>query len=525
VTQATIEILALQRVVSSGGHSYPMYIGFLPAEEIALIAESPSFQTTTSNDDIATDVLAPSHKRWQRPISNERTAAIAHLFSGAGEFMPNPVLLSENIDLNGPSSGAIAVNQIAVGSVATPAVRISITLPTTGASKPLWILDGQHRIFGLAKSAQRRDYVPLVLLLNQGHPYYGGSTLAKIFAQVTTEAKPLGPLHNEWLTYAFNLDKYASHTPTATEYSSAMRAVGLLCTTPQFKSASGVMKPNPFKGRIQFNDYKSPGAPAPGGFTYTCQEMTLLFRNYYFGQPVSGTPRLSSDRFTEQFLLAHEALVNEVPAPHSDSVFFGGAFHGQKIMWDAFIAGIASHLLRHGVPASWKSILQALNFQHTNWNFSTWVVSLSAAKQTGSRKVAAKVFQDAFRDIALPPGTLNLGDYLQGDRALIQLSAFDVSANGRIKRKSTLDLKVDGGSTKTTNVYPRKRLKITFRSSNIASITVTDKDSPPGRLVDYSAELKGGLDLKSLTTNPVRLLVRFHYYGGVEQSANVDVQW
>ena len=63
---------------------------------------------------------------------------------------------------------------------------------------PLWIIDGQHRINGLGNEncTQNDNPIPVVFLINSGGTFYNGANLAKIFAQVTTAATPLGNLHD-----------------------------------------------------------------------------------------------------------------------------------------------------------------------------------------------------------------------------------------------------------------------------------------------------------------------------------------
>ena len=82
-----------------------------------------------------------------------------------------------------------------------PVRDLEIPIPGSGQSPPLWIIDGQHRITGLgdSKCKQRDNPIPVVFLLNDGGSSYNGRNLAKIFAQVTTEATPLAKLHKEWL--------------------------------------------------------------------------------------------------------------------------------------------------------------------------------------------------------------------------------------------------------------------------------------------------------------------------------------
>ena len=166
-------INCLRKEVVSGTKTYPLFVGFAPASVILDLASAPSFSTTTAHSEICTNILTPPVRDWQRPLSNERVSDIANVYNNTGELMPNPVLLCENVLQNGT---AINIRQqAATGGAPTNVWEIDIAMPASGAPKPLWILDGQHRINGLAASAQSSNEIPIVLLLNQTQPIYGSS--------------------------------------------------------------------------------------------------------------------------------------------------------------------------------------------------------------------------------------------------------------------------------------------------------------------------------------------------------------
>lgn len=73
---------------------------------------------------------------------------------------------------------AIAISDLkAAGGISTGMKVIDITQPTNGTPPPLWIIDGQHRITGLGETgcAQKDNFIPVVLLLNNGGNFYGYS--------------------------------------------------------------------------------------------------------------------------------------------------------------------------------------------------------------------------------------------------------------------------------------------------------------------------------------------------------------
>ena len=172
----SITVQALHQIINSGTQPFPLYIGFLKAEELLQVAEVPNFKDSTPNFDIATNVLSPPVKQWQRPLIPDRRDKIINTFDGSGEFMPNPVLVAERC-VGGPSG--IKINTLkAIGGIPTPVKEIEIPIPGSDQSPPLWIIDGQHRITGLgdSKCKQRDNPIPVVLLLNDGGGFYNGKT-------------------------------------------------------------------------------------------------------------------------------------------------------------------------------------------------------------------------------------------------------------------------------------------------------------------------------------------------------------
>lgn len=513
-------IYCLRQEIKSGSKTYPVFIGFLPAETILGIAEAPHFTTHTSNEEIASKLDVPPIKDWQRPLIDEKVHSIAILFSNAGEFMPNPVLLSENV-LSDQSSLISAKQQVVSGGIPTMVWEVEIPISTSpNESKPLWILDGQHRIKGLAKSAQSHNYIPVVLLLNQKGNFYDGSDLAKVFAQVTTQATKLDPIHNEWLTYAFELEDYSDLGAKFHEHRDAMQCVAKLCSMPKLGQTT---VNNPFLNKVQFNQHYKSGSPDPGGFSYDCIELKkLLFKHYY--DAASLARRLPPADLAVQIGLAHDAL-RKVVQNHNTSVFFGDSQSGsgQKIMQDAYLVGVMSYLLNTGMPTGgWYDVLRSLAFDRTNWNFN-WVKSLSGPAQTISRNIALDVFAMIFRDSQLPSGIDNVADYLRGDGAHVSFAFSNLTSNNSPSRKDRVHFELPMGSKKSTTITPRTHLKVSSSTPNIGKVEVTDYHRP---LVAYKSIGSKGLYLDATEyTNPLVLTVAMHHYGDTMSSAEFTINW
>ena len=251
----------------------------------------------------------------------------------------------------------------------------------------------------------------------------------------------------------------------------------------------------------------------------------LLHRYYYQAQCSAGS-HLRPSELAEQLVLAHSALCSNVQAPQDKSVFFGDADHGQKIMQVAFMAGAMALLLEHGPPASWDTVLQNLNFHQTQWDFS-WVRSLHGKAQSRSKKLAVGVFCQMFKTGALPKQASTVADFLRGDRAQIDLVCSELTSSNRPSRSGQKTERLDRGSVKTINIGRRRHVKIAKVTQNIAHIEVTDKQSPPGRLVSYERELaRRGMILESSRHgNPLSLLVTMFHYGDVQSTVEVDLGW
>lgn len=511
-----IRINALKGMIKSGERSYPIYLALMPAEQISEVADVPSYHDSTTNADIARNVSTVPVKEWQRPRITKKVDAIRQLFSNSGEFMPNPILIGESPHVTVRPT----IEPLQVGGSSTSVCELKINREPSGAEKPLWILDGQHRIAGLSESAQSSNLVPVVFLLNEGSNYYAADTLAKIFAQVTTSATPLGSLHMEWLSYAFKLNHYSPQHVRSGEQEKAMEAVISLCMQP---SLGG--KPNPFYDRILYNDRLPLPRIQPGGHVYSCVELKEIVSDFYYSAQKS-EPALDPGDLAREMCLARIALEDVIKTRVDRSVFFGTEKYHQKIMEDAFWAGVLRFLAIRGAPESWKDILRTLRFDSTNWDFS-WKLSLHGRDQSTSKKLAIKVMENIFSKQQLPSGSDSIADLLRGNGAKFELEAFSLTSKGLRSAKQTKVLEVHRGDKRSFPIEPCVGIRLRNRSLNIQEVEVTDKQAAPGTLVPYKDVLrKGGMKLdETRHKNPLELLFTLKHYGGEESTASVQIDW
>ena len=63
-----LRVECLMNQVVSGAVSYPVYVGFLSAVDIARVAEAPSFLRTTAHQQVRDEHRQPAGQRLARPM-------------------------------------------------------------------------------------------------------------------------------------------------------------------------------------------------------------------------------------------------------------------------------------------------------------------------------------------------------------------------------------------------------------------------------------------------------------------------
>jgi DGQHR domain-containing protein len=509
-----MKIRCLKTVVESGARRYPLFVGFAPAAEIARIAEAPSFTKKTSHRQISVNVLEPPVKDWQRPLDPERVGDIKRAFNDSGALMPNPVLLSENGE---EETSVRLVQEKASGSI--PSNVWEVVIDEKG-SKPLWVLDGQHRINGLAASKQSSNEIPVVLLLNddESAKAYGGRDFAELFAQVTTTAKKLDELHNAWLTFAYDLDEYSKANPDHDEHHLAMEAVAETCRLSELTDG----RPNPFLNGVRFNpSYQQKSAP----FLYGCNQLKELVRKHYYRETQDP---MSPIELADQMGLAMLALKEVVRAPQGESVFFGDGDFSQLPMQDAFVVGVLKALQQPDPPDDWVLFLKGLEFHKTDWDFKSWTQTTGGKAGTDSKKIAERVFTQTFKSGELPEGVTNLGDYLKGSRAKIDLEFSRLGPTGRPLSPGRKTLSLNRGDDESIEVDDELHVRVakSYKTSNVARLEVVDASSNvsnPRKLGDF---ISGGHLLDpDADERRLQVAVYMHFYGGRGTEAKLTIKW
>ena len=513
-----VVIHALRQIIQSGGTRYPVFIGFAKAADLLRVAEAPAFTEKTNHRVIATNVLTPPVTQWQRPLIPTKLQEIIGTFSDTGEFMPNPVLVAERGE--GEDSGIKNPEQLrAADGVLTEVFVIEIPVPDANEPRPLWIIDGQHRINGLGDSAclQNSNMVPVVLLLNVStKKVYNGGVLAKLFAQVTTESTPLQPLHKHWLTYAFKLSPFNADRHLA----QAMEAVAYLCKTP---TNTLTKKTNNFHDDIAFNDAEPTGSKVLGK-QYRCDDLSKIIADAYYRQPTA-LGHLPPEDLAMQIDCAYDELLSQVPAPHDKSVFFAKNEFCHKIMIDAFTVGALTYLLKQNnkpTAKDWHALLNTLAFPQTDWNFHQHVKSKTRWVDK-SGVLASSVFKEAFGAAQLPAKVNTLWDYLNGDQLWIKLEFRYVNTNHTKVDREEIEIGI--GTRKTIPMNGRQWFRVmpgaAGRSLNAQHLEIIDgKSSPsaPRGFKDTGEYLRPPrVNPGDPSQTPLNLEIKCFLYGGNEQ--------
>lgn len=514
---ATKRFLCQKFEILKGGKSYSYLLGAGDPKDIIAVAAAPSFLKSTPHREIVDEILKPPTTKWQRPLIEKKVENIALIFEDDNEIMPNPILLAVNPD----SQISVAKFKTANGSN-SELYEVLVEFPENDISpKPLWIIDGQHRVAGLAKVKNGVNTLPFVLLYSENEVYVS-EILAKIFAQVTTQASPLEQIHKAWMEYVFKLSDYKEEGPDWR----AMRTAALLCQSQLYKN-----NPNPFYNKIGFNPDLFSSTPRENGFIFDAVEISKLIKDGFFSQ--SGNPRLtlSEEKVAEAIGSAVFALKKVHKGDSKTSAFFGDGQFQQKYFKEGFIHGICSYLLNFDPPNDWEEVLRSLKFHETNWEVHSWVNNTSGAAGNLSKKLAIKCFQSVFQNKSYPEGVQDMVEYLQGAKSKIKLETWEIKENGNKVPKSHFELDVDIAGTvdviSKSVPHDARLVQITNPSLNIGSIEIRNEKSPMDSLF-YASEFKKGKELKEDDLGKARqisLLVKVEYYGGRSVSKTLKVKF
>jgi hypothetical protein len=510
----TIVIPCLRDEANVGPFNCPMYLGFLPAIRLSQLAEAPSFDEDSGHQDVARSVrLGQGIRKWQRPINSHRVADIAAAFGLADEdsedevpfeLMPNPVLIAIKDNRTRQVERKNGLHN----------VRID-----TGSSKPFWILDGQHRIFGMADSDQKDNPIPFVLLFNrdgEDEPY-SPKVYAKLFAQITTKAAPIDKVHAEWLSAAFKLNKYDpvagsnSQRVNATHRSKAMTVTCNLCT------AEGNRGNRFTRNKVRFNpaldETKHP-------FAWNNHEWVDIIDSNFFR--FGGDPKRSAEDIATAVSKGLKAIFDRMVDP-THSVIFGstneeGKKPFQQGVVEALLQYLATDKANFAIP--WSQALAPLRLDEGEWD-----IGAASGVATGrSRNITREVFLAGLRD-DLPDG-VDIPAWIRCERGnSAYLSCYKPGPGGRIignphvvEVPLSTSLSDDSLQTIPHLALPLVRIGL---SANLATSSYRDENDTDALDFTLWSESAATLDITGLTGDEPTLLISGLGYGDCRVTARV----
>tara|TARA_Y100000589_G_scaffold120280_1_gene114713 strand:+ start:5799 stop:8135 length:2337 start_codon:yes stop_codon:yes gene_type:complete len=222
-------------------NDFVFYTTQAAAHEIASASTVPSLPKIITPLDGSQRVLNPQQNsdEWQRQINSSRTRSITNFAMETNNFLANAPMLYVNDDKsiniyeedgnwwlkvdysqflvkieNETKDGSRFINHD------IPDYENQNTVIRHGASnlgkdkRPFWIIDGQHRIEGLAQAYQNngklKKPVPLIIIphkqLHQVNSKQSLPQIAKLFTEINTLQVALDPLHEIFLMHRFKIE-------------------------------------------------------------------------------------------------------------------------------------------------------------------------------------------------------------------------------------------------------------------------------------------------------------------------------
>jgi len=504
-----LEIDVIKAAANINDYNYPMYCGFESSSKLITIADVPNFSPDKPHHQIASDISNPPVDQWQRPLDDKKKNNIKEIYSRTDKnnLMANPVLIgiaSPNID----SSVKVEIKQKKIETRSGEVIPIdnvfTVHVYYTSDKKPLWILDGQHRVEGLNLSTQKDEPLPFVLLYDE--QLYTPPFLAEIFTQVTTKATPMEFLHGQWMKYAFRLDEYSQSV-----YEKSMDVAITLCKEVQLDGHT-----NPFHNRVQFNPYLSPTGYY--AFSFNMYEWVKIIAENYYGRQGDMNPRELAAEISKS-IVAFESIDSH--SGNGSKLFSSSNPH--KILAEGYLSGFLKYIAQNNVKKTvdeWKDffINNDRLFDRCDWRLSFVRThgALSSSNGKPSKIVAKESFDVSLNQPNIMSGTL-LTDYLQGVESYFKVIAYQKTSAGRISNRDPYEKRISPG----TGLKPfdvnndrivREFIRVEPESANCYVTKVIDPNiNPPKELND--ALKKGGLDISSLQSG-YRIQVETMSYSG-----------
>lgn len=189
--------------------SKKFYIGKMEVRMIAQSSLVPSLDDEISIFDASKRVLNSDYKsnEWQRQADRKRITRIQNFIEDSDSIIanspmlfirdPNSAYFQGNELIVDFSKFLVEVNHAEYGTVFTDFT----TFEQGSDRKPIWIVDGQHRVLGIHRSRKNDVEIPVVIFPHN----FGSPETAKIFAEINTYQVKLNSLHEIFMQHRFKL--------------------------------------------------------------------------------------------------------------------------------------------------------------------------------------------------------------------------------------------------------------------------------------------------------------------------------
>ena len=195
------------------------YIGSAPVNEIAQSSYVPSLPPKMEIKETASRIISSNKKpnEWQREVDTNRVRKIQQFIEESDNIIANTPM----IFVNDPSAIEIVGKEFRIdyskflkkqtdGEFKGKFIDRKKRINKDHAGnvifddyRPLWLIDGQHRIKGIHRSEEQQNIsVPIIIFPND----FGSKATAKVFAEINTLQKKLNPLHELFMQHRFSID-------------------------------------------------------------------------------------------------------------------------------------------------------------------------------------------------------------------------------------------------------------------------------------------------------------------------------
>jgi DGQHR domain-containing protein len=203
--------------ITQKGHVF--FIGKAKVNQIAQSSCVPSLPPKMSIIETANRIIGynDTATEWQREMDKERILKIENFIGQESNVIANaPMLYINNSDAVEITDETITIHfnkflkyqksGIHEGFY-TDRIKESETDEfgnfTYQDFRPLWIIDGQHRLRGIHQNEQMQDIeIPIIIFPSD----FNSTNTAKIFAEINTLQKKLDPLHELFMQHKFCID-------------------------------------------------------------------------------------------------------------------------------------------------------------------------------------------------------------------------------------------------------------------------------------------------------------------------------